>query len=190
MRRSIAVCTLALVTAVGCGKTEPTTPAAPASGSTSAAKPMHPAAATAMQFLQASAAGDLSKATGLLTPVAVEQLNKQGMTIAPLNVESPKFIMTRFLVTEENEAAVEFAMQFQIEGEQQEFHGCCVMKNIGADWRLAGVIIDPGNGMEPVVQNYEQELSPPTTNPANTVANPAGGQVPQTAQSPDVPQQR
>jgi hypothetical protein len=189
MRRSIAVFMLALVTTVGCGKTEPTTPPAPANGTTSAAKPMHPAAATAMQFLQASAAGDLAKATGLLTPVAVEQLNKQGMTIAPLGVESPKFIMTRLMVPQQDEAAVEFAMQFQLEGEQQEFHGCCVMKNVAGNWRLAGVIIDPGNGMEPVVQNYEQELSPPAANPANTVANPASGQTPQTAQNPELTQQ-
>lgn len=189
MRRSISVLLLALVATVGCGKSEPTTPAAPVGG-TSSAKPMHPAASTAMQFLTASAAGDLAKATALLTPVAVEQLEKQGMTIAPLGVESPRFTMTRLLVTQKDEAAVEFAMQFQLEGQAQEFQGCCVMKHIGDNWRLAGVIIDPGNGMEPVVQNYEQELSPPTTNPANTVATPAAGAIPQTAQNPEFTQQR
>lgn len=198
MRSPRSIILIALVAVVGCGKSDSPQPSAGANNaaapaSTQAAKQMHPAAVAARKFLEMSAAGNEAAAKGLLTPLAAQQLEKSGQRLACLGDDSAKFQVTRWLVPQEDEAAVEFRMQFSMDGESQFIDGACLMKSVQGSWCVAGVALDPGDGSGPVVVNYEQDLTNPPAgqNPAGTAQNsPAGGATPQTAQNPNSTQNR
>ncbi|MCO6043017.1 hypothetical protein NG895_03775 [Aeoliella sp. ICT_H6.2] len=200
MRSPLSICLVALVTVVGCGKGEAPKPTA-AGGANAPGTPaategtnqIHPSAMAAKRFLEVSAAGNEASAKSLLTPLAVEQLEKSGQRLACLGDDSAKFQVTRWLVPQEDEAAVEFRMQFSMEGKAQHIDGCCLMKSVQGSWRVAGVALDPGDGSGPVVVNYEEDLTQVASeaNPAGTVQNQAAaGEVPQTAQNPNSAQNR
>lgn len=189
MRGAKFIIATAVLAAVGCNKSDsPTAAEASAKAAPAdASQKVHPAAQAATSFLKATASGEMKAAQGMLTPLAAEQLNKSGQCLMPLNVESPRFQVTRLLVPQADEAAVEFRMQFEKEGQPQQFDGCCFMKNVAGSWRLAGVALDPGDGSAPIVQNYEADVpaGPAAQNPAATVSTPqSASQIPHTAQGP------
>lgn len=195
MRGAQIAVVIAVLAAVGCGKTDapPVAEGTAASAAAAPAKKLHPAARAATSFLVATANGQMKTAEGLLTPLANEQLHKGGQCLMPLSVDSPQFHVTRLLMPQADEAAVEFRMQFQAQGQAQQFDGCCFMKNVGGAWRLAGIALDPGNGSAPILQDYESKVpaGPAEQNPVGTVSSPQhSSQIPHTAQSAESTQVR
>lgn len=195
MRSPRSIILVALVAVVGCGKGDSPQPDATAGSNPAQAdakQQMHPSAVAARQFLLESAKGNEAAAKALLTPLAAEQLDKSGQRLTCLGDDSAKFQITRWMVPQADEAAVEFRMQFSMEGTTEFIDGCCIMKNVSGSWRLAGVALDPGDGSEPLVVNYEQDLMPATgSTPAGTVENRTSAtENPQTAQNPSSTQNR
>lgn len=194
MRLMLLVLLLLTPCLPGCSKSDQA-PSAATNATTdapgSSAESKHPAALSASAFLNALAAGDEPAATGRLTPLAAEQMAKNGKRFAFSAVDAADFRVTKLWLPQPDEAAVEYHMAAQAGGESVEFDVCCFMRNVAGDWRLGGIAYDLGGGEQPVVVNYEAAEAPRVAQPTEMVASPAAGpKAPQTAHNPAATQVR
>ena len=189
MRPTLAITLASIICLAGCSQTE-TPEAAATSAKPAALQPdsNHPATISASQFLNALAKGDERTATGRLTPLAAEQMAKSGKRFAFSAVDAASFHLTKYWQPQPDEAAIEFHMTAEADGESVEFDLCCFMREVDGDWRLGGIAYDLGDGQQPVVVNYEAIETPSGGSSADavqTVASPAEkASPPQISQSP------
>ena len=184
MRTILALLLLCVPTFVGCSKTESPQPATSDQPPTSTPDDSnHAAAVSATRFLNAMIQGDEPTAFGRLTPLAAEQMTKNGKTFSFIQFDKADFQVTKVWQPKTDEAAVEYRMTAKAGDESGEFDICCFMRNIGGDWRLGGIAYDMGDG-QPAVHNYEADETPSVRPAAQTVAAPNGAsEAPQTARN-------
>ncbi len=152
---------------------------APTNPSAGTAKPtveMTPAAEVVAQFLDSVRRGDESTVASLLTTEAIAELNKLNIEIDPPGSPEAAFEIgkTEYTDEEKDAAYVELAWIEPVEGsaEKKRNEALFVVRKDQVGWRIAGMVIDAGEGQEPEVidfENMSQHLVPETP-AANTAA--------------------
>ncbi len=109
-------------------------------------------------------ANDIARATGRLTPQAIQNMQAQDKRFE-WGAQTAKLQIGEVRVAG-NEAAVQCLVTDRSDAgaEQQEL--LCVLRQIGAQWRVYGVAWEGNEGEEPEVVNFEESPnSPPAQSP-------------------------
>jgi hypothetical protein len=151
---SIAV--LVLVALVGCDSAPPTAPtgAAPAAATTTSNS--DPAAVTAGNFLDAVVQGDNPRAYGLLTPLAVERMTAAHMQFQLLGLTNYTFRVGKVVRPAVDKAFVQcLGTEHAGDGQSAEEEFCCLMCQIGDEWRVAGISFSAGPKQTLMIISFE-----------------------------------
>ncbi len=129
---------------------------APTNPSAGTAKPtveMTPAAEVVAQFLDSVRRGDESTVASLLTTEAIAELNKLNIEIDPPGSPEAAFEIgkTEYTDEEKDAAYVELAWIEPVEGsaEKKRNEALFVVRKDQVGWRIAGMVIDAGEGKNP-----------------------------------------
>ena len=152
--RSVAVLVLAAL--VGCDGSSPTTPASAVPAAATAAGNADPAAATAHEFLDAVVRGDNSRAYQLLTPLAVERMTAARMQFQLLGLNNYTFRVGKVARPAADKAFVQcLGTEHTADGKSAEEEFCCLLCQIGDEWRVAGISFSAGPQKTLMIISFE-----------------------------------
>ncbi len=150
------VAVLVLAALVGCDSSAPTTPAGAVPAAATASGNADPAAATASEFLDAVVRGDNSRAYGLLTPLAVERMTAAHMQFQLLGLNNYTFRVGKVARPADDKAFVQcLGTDHAGEGQPAEEEFCCLLCQIGDDWRVAGISFSAGAKKTLMIISFE-----------------------------------
>lgn len=171
---------LALSVCIGCGSSETTpliarggqtdqtntTPSTPTESSAEG-----PMVETARGFLEAVIAGDTQRATSLLTPQAVQQIEKSGKAFAPPGLETANFRVGEVLNVSKTQAFVQCYLTSSTDDLQTQEEMCCVVKQIGSRWLISGIAFQLAPNRPPFILDFEK---PAAVGPIQQMASQSG----------------
>jgi hypothetical protein len=181
-----------ILPAVGCTESAPpTTAATPAQQDVT----FSPLKSAARSFLQAVIDGDTQQATGLLTPQAVQQLQRSGKAFAPPGLETASFEIGEVRKLSDAQAFVQCYLTDSSAQQTTREEMCCVVKLVGGQWCISGIAFKIAPNQQPIILDFEkparsgpiqgqmalQQFHSPST-PTEPVVNPA-----RNAQNPAIP---
>ena len=155
------VVVLVLAALVGCNSSSPTTPASatPATATAAAVTASDisdPAARTAHEFLDAVVGGDNPRAYQLLTPLAVERMTAAHMQFQLLGLNNYTFRIGKVAKPAADKAFVQCLGTEQAgDGKAVEEEFCCLLCQIGEEWRVAGISFSAGPKKSLMIISFE-----------------------------------
>ena len=159
---------------IGCGGSAVETSAAPKSNSnkvvaqsaepelqiTGRAVPsVTPASEVVMMFLDSLKKGDSAIVRNLITDAAKQEIDRHGLTLAPIGTPAAKFKVGRtlFLDSDEDSAYVESEWVEAGEGDQLVKTDVVITVHLQEQgWKISGMAIEMGEDQPPAVIDFEQ----------------------------------
>jgi hypothetical protein len=184
---------LLVCVAVGCSENPPAEPAGPEF-------PSDPAARAAYEFLDAVLKGDSQRASGRLSPLAMQRIVESGKQFSPPGLETASFRVgeVRQHPTSPARALVQCILtDTSTPGEPREEEICCLMRLVDNQWCVSGIAYSAGADKPPMILDFENPQSAPAQSqsmaeggspgsaPAST--QPDRASPPRTAQDPAYP---
>ena len=151
MERRWSRCVIGLVLAVfaGCNSGSSTAP--------SASLPSDPAAQVAHQFLEAVVEGDTTRASQLLTPLAVERINASGKPFQLPGLANYTFRVGQVRYPAEDKAFVQcMGTDRSTDGKTIEEEFCWLLSRAGDQWRIAGISYSAGPQKTLMIYSFEE----------------------------------
>jgi hypothetical protein len=151
-----SVVALLLAALVGCDSATPSKPADAVPAAATVSGNADPAASTANEFLDAVVRGDNPRAYGLLTPLAVERMTAAHMQFQLLGLNNYTFRVGKVARPADDKAFVQ-CMGTEHGGDAQsaEEEFCCLMCQIGDEWRVAGISFSAGPQKTLMIISFE-----------------------------------
>ena len=188
---------VSLVSVVGCSGSDVSEGGAVASGSSTTATGASQAVAassgstpakTVQTFLEAVRTGNANVATSCLTPLALEQIDKNGMDVTPPASETSKFTVGEVDIFEADKAFVD-SVWIELDADGQPFNESLTwgLRLIDGQWRISGMAAGMGPNQQLEVidfENPDQFVETEQQAPANSQQQSVPRQADQSAEDP------
>lgn len=175
---------LCLGLAAGCGKggsADKATSADSQARQVQSPPPSDPAGRVAYDFLDAVLKGDDQKVTACLTPQAIGRLIESHKRFALPGVDSTTFRIGEVRKPSDTQALVQCILSDASQSKDaQSEEICCLVRQIGREWRVSGIAVMTGPGRPPMILDFESPPSEPMglpTSPQVSNEPAAGGKV-------------
>jgi len=188
-------CWIALLVCVvvGCNDNPTTKPAGPEF-------PSDPAARAAYEFLDAVLKGDSQRASGRLSPLAMQRIVESGKQFSPPGLETASFRIgeVRQPPGRPSQALVQCMLtEESTPGDAREEEICCLMRLVDNQWCVSGIAYSAGPDKPPIILDFEKPIGEPsqtgtmvdTGSPESTPSSDRPS-PPRTAQDPAYPVNR
>lgn len=133
--------------------------------------PSDPAAQSAYRFIEAVLAGDPSRASDHLTPLALERIQQSGKEFAPPGLETASFRIGQVRQPSDSQALVQcFLNDSSPDGKSRQEEICCLMRQVDGRWCVSGIAYTANPNRPPIILDFENPRGPVARQPM------AGGQ--------------
>lgn len=141
----------------GCGQAPEANPQAASSRkSATSDAAQNPVTQVVAVFLDAVKRGDTHAASAQLTPLALERINANNMTISPPASETARFTIGAFEIIEGDKAIVETVWtDLDVDGQSYDQHTTWALRQGDGQWRISGMAEDMGPDQEPMIIDFE-----------------------------------
>jgi hypothetical protein len=113
-------------------------------------------ARAATDFMDAIIQGDSQRASGLLTPQAIERIIATKTQFNPSGLQSATFRIGEVRTPSPDQAIVQFLLTDKsVEGKAESEEGCCLMKRVENSWRVSGIAYGRGPTQPWLLSDFE-----------------------------------
>ena len=151
---------LLLGVAVGCSGESPSEPVGPKF-------PSDPAAHAAYDFLDAVLKGDSQRASGRLSPLAMQRIVESGKQFSPPGLETASFHIGEVRQPSPSQALVQCILTDNTNPSQpREEEICCLMRLVDSQWCVSGIAYSAGQDKPPMILDFENPQGGPAQVPS------------------------
>jgi hypothetical protein len=99
----------------------------------------NPIAKAAYDFLDAVIKGDTQRASGRLTPKAMQRIVESGKQFSPPGLDKASFKIGEVIAPSKEQAIVQCILTDASDGTPHSEEMCCLLRNVDNDWRISGI---------------------------------------------------
>lgn len=131
--------------------------------------PENPAAQAAYDFLDAVIEGDSQRASGRLSPLAMQRIVESGKQFSPPGLETASFRIGETRLPTSYQALVQCILTDKsLPNDPHEEEICCLMRLVDNQWCVSGIAYSAGPSRPPMILDFENPQAGPT--PAQPMA--------------------
>jgi len=140
---------------VGCRENTSSEPAGPEF-------PSDPVARAAYEFLDAVLKGDSQRASGRLSPLAMQRIVESGKQFSPPGLETASFRIGEVRQPTSSQALVQCMLtDTSTPNQPREEEICCLMRLVDSQWCVSGIAYNAGPDKPPMILDFENPQGAP-----------------------------